>query len=263
MSAGPRLWIDTDVGDNPDDATALLLAAAHPQVELVGVSTVHGDVRLRAELATALLAGAESDVLVYAGPPDPRALEAAEVVLAIGPLTNLALLIDRGLALPPVVAMGGVVHPVWHRGQLREVDSNFAADPAAAELVLREAADVLLVPLDVTAQLRLTSSESDALKRVAPQLVASIERWYDHLRTAGLAPEEVAVCLHDPLALLAATGDETVRVEPQRVAVERDGRLEVDRERGTWVDVVVAVDRDAAVRRIIQLLADAPGAQAR
>ena len=31
-----RLWIDTDVGDNPDDAVALLVAAAHPDVESGG-----------------------------------------------------------------------------------------------------------------------------------------------------------------------------------------------------------------------------------
>ena len=38
-----RLWIDTDVGTNPDDAVALLCALAHPEVDLVGVSTVGAD----------------------------------------------------------------------------------------------------------------------------------------------------------------------------------------------------------------------------
>ena len=41
-----RLWIDTDIGDNPDDAVALLCAAAHPDVELVGVSTTGGRTRV-------------------------------------------------------------------------------------------------------------------------------------------------------------------------------------------------------------------------
>ena len=42
-----RLWVDTDIGDNPDDTIALWCAAHSPDVELVGVSTVDGDVALR------------------------------------------------------------------------------------------------------------------------------------------------------------------------------------------------------------------------
>ena len=36
------VWIDTDIGGNIDDAVCLLLAIRHPQIELVGVSTVRG-----------------------------------------------------------------------------------------------------------------------------------------------------------------------------------------------------------------------------
>ena len=50
-----RLWIDTDVGDNPDDAVALLAAAAHPEVDLVGVSTTGGRTEWRAGLARELV----------------------------------------------------------------------------------------------------------------------------------------------------------------------------------------------------------------
>jgi purine nucleosidase len=51
-----RIWIDTDLGTDVDDALALALALRHPQIELVGVSTVFGDVELRARLAESLLA---------------------------------------------------------------------------------------------------------------------------------------------------------------------------------------------------------------
>ena len=50
-----RLWIDTDVGTNLDDAVALLCAAGHRDVELVGVSTVDGDTEWRAEIARTLV----------------------------------------------------------------------------------------------------------------------------------------------------------------------------------------------------------------
>ena len=59
-----RLWVDTDVGDDPDDAVALLCASAHPAVDLVGVSTTGGDTEWRAELAAGLV-----DTTVVAGVP--------------------------------------------------------------------------------------------------------------------------------------------------------------------------------------------------
>jgi purine nucleosidase len=67
-----RIWIDTDLGTDVDDALALALALRHPELELVGVSTVFGDVELRARMVEALLrlGGAEGvPVLVGLGKP--------------------------------------------------------------------------------------------------------------------------------------------------------------------------------------------------
>ena len=47
--------IDTDVGADPDDALALALACASPEIELLGVTTVDGDVGLRARIAARIL----------------------------------------------------------------------------------------------------------------------------------------------------------------------------------------------------------------
>ena len=49
------LLLDTDIGDDVDDIFALLLAACHPEIDLVGVSTVFGDVQDRARLARRML----------------------------------------------------------------------------------------------------------------------------------------------------------------------------------------------------------------
>src|SRR6266568_2026713 len=47
--------IDTDIGDDIDDALALALALRSPEIELHGVTTVFGDTQLRAGLAAHLL----------------------------------------------------------------------------------------------------------------------------------------------------------------------------------------------------------------
>jgi len=50
-----RLWIDTDVGSDVDDALAIAYALRHRELELVGISTVFGDVALRTRIAEAML----------------------------------------------------------------------------------------------------------------------------------------------------------------------------------------------------------------
>ncbi len=63
-----RIWIDTDIGTDVDDAIALAFALRHPELEVVGVSTVFGDVDLRARMVEALLRlGGAEGVPVLAG----------------------------------------------------------------------------------------------------------------------------------------------------------------------------------------------------
>lgn len=50
------VWIDTDIGDDIDDAVALLCALRHPKIDVVGVSTVFRRVEARVWLAREILA---------------------------------------------------------------------------------------------------------------------------------------------------------------------------------------------------------------
>src|SRR5262245_17432712 len=60
--------IDTDGGADPDDAIALALALASPDVDVRGVTTVDGDVELRARMAARLLGmGGRPEVPVVPG----------------------------------------------------------------------------------------------------------------------------------------------------------------------------------------------------
>src|SRR3712207_5452335 len=133
-----RILLDTDIGDDIDDALALALALRHPHIEIAGVTTVFRDTRARARMARHLLTQyGYGDVPVYVGagkpllepmprePHEPQldmtpddvqridgihAVEAIRAMYAqpgsdvtlvtIGPLTNLAL----ALALDPTLA---------------------------------------------------------------------------------------------------------------------------------------------------------------
>ena len=64
--------VDTDIGDDIDDALALALVLQSPEIELQGVTTVFGDTHQRARLAAYLLkVFGREDVPVAAGIQNP------------------------------------------------------------------------------------------------------------------------------------------------------------------------------------------------
>jgi purine nucleosidase len=68
-----RIILDTDIGTDADDALALGLALASPELELVAVTHVSGDSRARARISRRLLdLGGRPEVPVYAGCDLPR-----------------------------------------------------------------------------------------------------------------------------------------------------------------------------------------------
>jgi purine nucleosidase len=261
-----RLWIDTDIGTNVDDAVALLAAVAHPAVELVGVSTVGSDPERRAAVAVGLLAGVGVDlgsVTVCAGAAAPGAGEAAavellaavaasgaEALLAIGPLTNVAAMTEAGVRPAEVTIMGGALRPVEHRGELRAVEHNFGCDPGAAATVLAVPGAVV-VPLDATVATRLDDRLVLKLVATAPVLEPMVQAW---------VAQWGEIVLHDPAALLVAAGDgsELGRFERRHLLVEPDGRL-IDGgpgAPGTAQDVVTSLFGSAVVASVLALLAD-------
>jgi inosine-uridine nucleoside N-ribohydrolase len=240
-----RLWIDTDVGDNPDDAVALVCAAHHPDIELVGVSTTGTRTEWRAELARALV-----DTVVVPGErPDDLVAQyrtaRADALLAIGPLGNIAALCALETAMPPLTVMGGVLQPVRHRGRLRRVEWNFGRDPAATAAVVATV-DLTLVPLDVTVAMRVTPEVVAEIVGRAPALEPEIVRWTEE--------RDDPIVLHDPLAFLVAAGEDCATVARRRLTADaHDGSVR-ESDDGREHAVVVGVDAPTAVDRVLRLL---------
>ena len=66
-----RVVLDTDLGSDVDDALALAVLLGSPEVDLLGATTVYGDVTLRARLARGFAALAGRDLTVTAGIAEP------------------------------------------------------------------------------------------------------------------------------------------------------------------------------------------------
>jgi inosine-uridine nucleoside N-ribohydrolase len=120
--AGLPVLLDTDVGTDVDDAIAMALLLASPELDLRAVTTVSGDVGLRARIAKKLLTlGGRPDIPVAGGVRAPvlrrrnflwlghegKAIVDQTDQLALAPAHGVDLLIDTVLReRPHVVTIG-------------------------------------------------------------------------------------------------------------------------------------------------------------
>ncbi len=150
------------------------------------------------------------------------------VLVALGPLTNLALALRRDrtrmASLRRVVVMGGAIASPGNVTPVAEF--NFYVDPEAAREVLESGLSVELVPLDVTRQVVLARAALDARLSVCPGRLARFVSDFTLKGFAfGAAVGEGGLTLHDPLALAVALDPMLVTLEPLAVAVECEGTL--------------------------------------
>src|SRR6266851_2242288 len=67
-AAPEKIIIDTDIGDDVDDAFAVALALRSPEVQILGITTTFGDTETRAKLVDRMLEEAgRTDIPVAAG----------------------------------------------------------------------------------------------------------------------------------------------------------------------------------------------------
>lgn len=297
-----RVIIDTDPGlgrprSDIDDGLAIALALRSPELDVVGLTVVNGNVdaatgvdvarRLVDRLGFAdvpVLGGAvgplertmddvralfeasvdepprdtaEGPLLGPSTPesaPDFLVRQAAErpgeiTVIAIGPMTNLALALRMSPSFATdvreLVLMAGSA-----TGYAQNVtvvgDFNTYVDPEALDIVLSSGAKIRMVGLDQTSKVMLDRSDAEVLRATDDAFnrwaADCADAWIDYLgRAFPNRPEHQYACfLHDPLVVAAVTHPALVRWEPAAVQVELQSTL----ARG-----LVVADRGLALRR--------------
>jgi purine nucleosidase len=142
-----KIILDTDIGDDIDDAFAVALALRSPELQILGITTTFGDTGTRAKLLDRFLAEVgRPDIPVAAGVPSApkttftqrryaesghfakpshpdavtfhleqiRRYPGQITLIAIGPLMNIGAVIDKDAAtfrkLKRVIMMGGSIH---------------------------------------------------------------------------------------------------------------------------------------------------------
>jgi len=189
--------VDTDIGDDIDDAFALALVLRAPELHLLGVITSFGDTGLRARLARLELGAAgRGDVAVAGGPataprtlftqsrlalrgprrdgPDGVSFLLAQLrsrpahsvtLIAIAPPSTIGAAIARDPAtfrrLAGVVMMGGSID-VGYAGGKPQPEYNLASDPAGMRALLHAGVPLTLLPVDST-EIRLPEMVRDRI----------------------------------------------------------------------------------------------------
>jgi inosine-uridine nucleoside N-ribohydrolase len=285
MSPVPVI-IDTDPGlgepgSDIDDGLAIALAMRSPELDVLGLTIVNGNVDVAtgtdvARRLTDRLGVPDLPVVAGAGEPLVRGMApvramfaavaprgeapqrrrlrgpnrtgdaadflvrtAAErpgelVVIAIGPMTNLALAIRRDPAFASnvreLVLMAGSA-----TGYAQNVtvvgDFNAYVDPEALDVVVRSGARIRMVGLDQTSQVVLTRTDADALRTGTDPFgvwaAECADAWIDFLAKAfPNRPEHRTGCfLHDPLVVAAVTHPDLLVWQEAHVAVETTSEL--------------------------------------
>ncbi len=81
-----KLLLDTDIGTDVDDAVALAYLLAHPDCELLGITTVTGQAQQRAALCSVLCTAAgRADIPIYPGAEVPLQGEQRQLVAQQAP----------------------------------------------------------------------------------------------------------------------------------------------------------------------------------
>jgi purine nucleosidase/pyrimidine-specific ribonucleoside hydrolase len=280
-----NIIIDTDIGDDIDDALALALAVSVEALNVCGVVTVFQDVQTRARIAAKLLAAAgQSGIPIAEGLGDPlihrparncwidwqsRGLSASDSVAAIRPIPGPSFIAEVVLASSEPVTLVGIgpltniastltLHPavkervdeiVIMGGCFAEnhAEWNMSLDPEAARIVYESGLPMRVIPLDVTRECLMTESQ---LQEVAASERPVLRYLAELIAGWNERTGEKYPVLHDPLAIGCLAAPELYRFQRSAVTVDlhpgkRYGLTRAVPDESSHVQICDSVDYDA------------------
>ncbi|THU68740.1 hypothetical protein C4D60_Mb08t07040 [Musa balbisiana] len=139
-----KVIIDTDPGI--DDSMAILMAFQKPEIEVLGLTTIFGNVFTEDATSNALL------LCEIAGHPEvPVAEGSHEPLKAIKRDSSFAKKVKKVVILGGSFFAAGNVSPA--------AEANICGDPEAADIVFTSGADIVVVGINITTQVKFTDAD--------------------------------------------------------------------------------------------------------
>ncbi len=272
-----KIILDTDIGDDIDDAWALGFVLQSERVELLGVTIAHGNTSARAKIACKMLyktgnkhipvavGRKTSDKFSYQfswaedfDKINPVKESAADfivktvkkypgevVLLAVGPLENIADALRKeanlkNLVKRVVLMSGNIYSSVWSPAPIAEW--NVVQSLEDAQLVYAAGLPLTIVPLDATTYITLSDKERDRVRKRKSSLTQSLECLY---RLWAQSPQS-RMTLHDQLAAAEAVepGKFFHSIKTLKLIVDNKGFTKIDNKRGKDVKVCFQPERN-------------------
>lgn len=250
-----KVILDTDIGDDIDDAYALALLLKSPEVRIIGITTAFGDTQLRARLVTRMLKNTgNDDIPVYAGPkteakngltqkayalkapnrsyPDAIHFMAESIrknpgqitLISIAPLTNIGALIKADPAtfskLKRVVMMGGSVDRGYGAVNAPpDPEWNILCDIPSAQALFQSGVPLYVMPLDST-QIKLDNDRQKELFARRSPLTDALKELTNEWRSGN---EQKEPTLFDPVAAAYAIQPDLCPMTAMHLDVDSKG----------------------------------------
>jgi purine nucleosidase len=251
--------IDTDIGDDIDDAFAVDLALTSPELHILGISAAWGDTSLRARMLDRMTCEVgRTDIPIQIGPATkpttafsqaPWASEGIErphgeavsflleqiqrypgeiTLIALGPLTNIGAAITRDPAtfrkLKRVVMMGGSIYRGY--GDLGyntphgpDAEYNIAMNPTAAQQLFHSGVPIFMMPLDST-QLKFDETKRALLASISTPMTDALQVL---IAEWTRATNQVTPTMFDAIAAAYAIDPTTCPTTPLHIDVDNKG----------------------------------------
>lgn len=259
MITNKKIFLDTDIGDDIDDALALIMLLKM-NVEIVGISTVFKNTDLRARLANKIVKMMNVNIPIYKGFSQPLTYQVDSnasfsqftedlledkykpineneedaidalidscykygkdlIVVAIGPATNIAKAIKKDKE-----AFKHIDKIVSMGGCFYEqfVEYNAAMDPEAYDILMKEDLNIHFVSGDVTWQVQLNDKQTKEILEFHDNTINGY--------CASLIRMWKKTCwfnpvLHDPLAVYYAIDPSICELEKVWSEIELNGSI--------------------------------------
>jgi len=240
--------LDTDIGDDIDDAFCLALMLSSPELTVTSVSTVFMNTAVRADLVSEMCkVGGQSPVVVeglqgvmasrpvdvstrkpnhlasktYERPAADvlkvldHARRVCEAVLTIGPMTDLA----ASLLARPYDGSGRAIAMAGEFQRSRHIEWNIRVDPEAAAVCFNSGLPIDLIPWSIGPAVKLRPQDVDRIrassKPIAKLLLNYLEQFWKHV------PNKTN--MYDPMTVVALLRPDLFTWERGRVTVELRG----------------------------------------
>ncbi|THG19344.1 hypothetical protein TEA_028597 [Camellia sinensis var. sinensis] len=227
-----------------DDSVAIFMAFQTPQLEVLGLTTIFGNVTTEDATCNALILGEIAgypDVPVAEGSPEPLKGGTPDVayfihgsdglgntnlpppkskkiektaseflvdmvseypgqvsILALGPLTNLALAVKKDSSFASkvkrVVILGGSFFALGNVNPAAE--ANIYGDPEAADIVFTSGANIVITGINITRQVIMTDADLDELRLSQGRHVQLISKMCKFYRDWHVASDGVHDFVH-------------------------------------------------------------------